>query len=467
MSISLRVESFLTAFCPSSSPLLLALSGGADSLCLFYCLLAYRERIGTSFHIAHVDHGWRSESQTEAEVLQKLALHYHVPFHLKTLNPSSLSGNLEAACRQERYAFFAALCQQYALQGVLTGHHQDDQAETVFKRVLEGSHWSKWEGLKAENWIQDVRVLRPLLEVSKKDIRLFLAKHAQQPFEDPTNQDERYLRARFRETIFPWLNQTFGKEVQKNFLLIREEAQELTDFFNLRLQPLLETPLKGPWGICLDLQKTLPATLLEIKYLLRLLVMQQGFFLSRPLIEQIAQALQQGQAHQLFVMGSHRLWVDRRRLFVLHPFSTQEELPSIQVKAGYSRWGNWEINVTEEYVVQSPSISSWQEAWQGHMEGYFPLENYYTLGFLSNSEKSIHLTPIKKRWSQAKVPAFLYSFFPLLWQNSAICGEFLTGKSSLSLKEKKSFWKINLNYIYRKAKGSCAFDETYFSEKQQ
>lgn len=452
MPISLHVESFLNAFCPSLNPLLLALSGGADSLCLFHCLLAYREKTGASFHIAHVDHGWRQESQVEAEILQKLAAHYHVPFHLKTLNPSSLTGNLEAACRQERYAFFAALCQQYALQGVLTGHHQDDQAETVFKRVLEGSHWSRWEGLQAESWIQGVRVLRPLLDVSKKEIRLFLVDHAQQPFEDSTNRDERYLRARFRETIFPWLNQTFGKEVQKNFLLIRKEAQELADFFNPRLQPLLEASLKGPWGICLDLQKTLPSTLLEIKYLLRLLVTQQGFFLSRPLIEQVAYALQQGQAHQLFVMGPHRLWVDRRRLFVLNSFSTQEEFPSIQMKAGNFQWGNWEINVTEECFVNTPSISSWQEAWQGHMEGYFPLENY-TLGFLSSFEISTHLLSIKKWWSQAKVPAFLYSFFPLLWQNSTICGEFLTGKSRLSLKEKKSYWKINLNYIYRKAKG--------------
>lgn len=450
MTIPLHVASFLNSFRLSSDPFLLALSGGADSLCLFHCLIAYRERTGIAFHIAHVDHGWRQESQAEADALQKLAVRYQVPFHLKTLNPAVLEGNLEAACRQERYVFFAALCQQYALQAVLTGHHQDDQAETVFKRVLEGAHWSRWTGLKTENWMHGARVLRPLLNVSKQEIRFFLAEHAHQHFEDQTNQDERYLRARFRETIFPWLNQTFGKDVQKNFLIMRDEAQELMDFFGQRLQPLLDSSLEGPWGICLDLQKTLPVTLLEVKYLLRLFVAQQGFFLSRPLIEQIARALQKGKAHQLFVMGIHRLWVDRCRLFVLNPFFKQQELTGLKMAPGNGLWGNWTVEMKEETLIETPLISSWQDAWRGHLWGYFPLEDY-TLGFLSDSDRAQNLIRMKKLWSQAKIPAFLYSFFPLLWQNSVICGEFLTGKSFLSLKEKKSYWKINLDYIYRKA----------------
>ena len=89
----------------------MALSGGPDSLCLFYCLLEYRKRYGTPIHIAHVDHGWREESRQEVEILQRLAGNNQISFHLKTLNPTLMKGNLEAICREERYAFFAELCE--------------------------------------------------------------------------------------------------------------------------------------------------------------------------------------------------------------------------------------------------------------------------------------------------------------------------------------------------------------------
>ena len=139
MSIFIQIENFLQVYCHSSSPLLLALSGGPDSLCLFYALLKYRNESNTPFHVAHVNHNWREKSVLEAQTLEQLASKHQVPFHLKILDPSLLRGNLEAACREERYQFFASLCQFNQFQGVLTGHHQGDQAETIFKRILEGA----------------------------------------------------------------------------------------------------------------------------------------------------------------------------------------------------------------------------------------------------------------------------------------------------------------------------------------
>jgi tRNA(Ile)-lysidine synthase len=453
MSVVSKVEAFLKTFCPSSSPLLLALSGGPDSLCLFYCLLAYRRRHGVPFHIAHVDHGWRPESQAEAQALQQLAHQYQIPFHLKKLDLTGLKGNLEAISREERYAFFAAISQQMKCQAVLTGHHQDDQAETVFKRILEGAHWSRWVGLKAENWINGVRIVRPLLGTSRKEIEQMLAQQERQGFEDPTNRHLQFLRARLRETIFPKLNQEFGKQVQKSFVEIGEEAQELVDYFESRLAPLLSQMRQGPWGMYLDLQANLPESLLEIKYLLRLVCAKLGFFLSRVIIEQAAIALQMGKADQCFVMGIRQIWVDRRRIFILHaPLPIQEagQLREISLESGCCFLGNWKGRMEEDIYFSSHRTTSWKEGWQGEVRTYLPLGSY-RLGFIEQlNDKRSHLLAIKKRWTQNKVPAFLSAYFPLVWETeTGICHEFLTGKPMVFLKEGMPCWRIDLTYLPR------------------
>lgn len=440
-----QVEAFLLTFCPSPSPVLLALSGGADSLCLFYALLVFRERHGKPFHIAHVDHRWRQESQEEAEALRELALQHQVPFHVKILDPSLLKGNLEAACREERYAFFAELCREIYFQGVLIGHHQDDQAETIFKRMLEGSHWSRWGALQPESWIKGIRILRPLLEITKNEIRQALSGENIQAFEDPSNRHFEFLRARLRETLFPRLNQEFGKRVQPSLIAIGKDAQELVHYFDARLTPLIEQSSQGPWGICLDLQSFMPKSLLEIKYVLRLLCKRQNFFLSRDIIQQAAQALQLGKANQLFAMGSHQIWIDRQRIFLLTFPLVVKESQSIKIVAGSHSLGNWKLSVIES-VYSAEESTSWQEGWEGWFKCYLPIGNYM-IGFKKSLDPEIlNRVAIKKRWSQAKVPAFLCNSFPLVWGKEGIYHEFLTGSPLFSLREGIPCFAIDLRH---------------------
>lgn len=449
MTIFSRLENFLKFFCSTSSPVLLALSGGSDSLCLFFCLLMYREKYSLPFHIAHIDHGWRPESAEEARILQQLALDYQVPFHLKTLDPKTMKGNLEAACREERYDFFAALCQQIDFQGVMTGHHQDDQAETIFKRILEGAHWSRWIGLKPESWKSGVRILRPLMGVTKREIQQFLSQRNQHPFEDPTNHQLHYLRARFRETIFPRLNREFGKQVEMSFINIGKDAQELACYFEERLVPLTHSLKEGPWGFYLNLQNTLPESLLEIKYLTRLLCTRQQFFLSREITEQVARALHSGQANRLFVMGSRQVWVDRKRLFILH-FPAAKENASREIGWGSSILGQWKVVLTEDIYTSTHLMTSWEEGWQGYLCGYLPIDDYL-VGFAHETvDLATDLKAVKKRWSQAKIPAFLSTYCPFVYQKTRICHEFLTGKTLIPLEEGMRCWKIELFHCSQK-----------------
>ncbi len=441
------IDHFLKQYCPSNQPLLLGLSGGADSLCLFHCLLACHQKYPFSFHVAHVDHGWRLESQAEVLELEKMAAFYGIPFHHKKLNPHTLTGNLEAACRVERYSFFKELCNIYAFQGVLVGHQADDQAETVLKRLLEGTHWSKLGALTPEVFIYGIRLLRPLLSISKKDIYLWLAKHHFTPFEDRTNRDSRFLRARMRQTLIPLLNQEFGKQVQQSLIHIGEEAQELRKYFDDRVAPLLSQIVRGPLGIYLDLQKSLPETELETKYLLRRLCEQEGFFLSRPLIELAVQLLRAGQANRTLTIGLKIIRIDRYRIFIsnsypLSPFDYSLLLP------GLLTIGNWRMEVKIiENPIQAPTMS-WQDGWQaGEWRTILPMDDYLWGPAISHASYRSKSHSISKWWTDHKVPAFLRSIFPVIWKGTTIYHEFLTGQSIRELKIYQNWVAVKVNFF--------------------
>lgn len=449
-----EVEKFLRQFCQTQAPLLLALSGGPDSLCLFYALVAFREKHSIPFHVAHVDHGWRPESASEAQILKTLCLDHRIPFHLKVLNPILLKGNLEAACREERYNFFAQLNCENDFQGVLTGHHQDDLAETVLKRLLEGAHWSRWGSLQQEINFLGMRLLRPLLRIAKREIQSALLEKNIQAFEDSTNHDPRYLRSRMRQSIFPQLNEQFGKDVKKSMIALSQDAIELNDYFYDRLAPLLKDLAIGPWGMALDLEANLPCSLLEIKYLLRLLCRRENFYLSRNLIEQAAVALQSGKANQNFAMGERRIHVDRKRIFIFSSFSfnddvKDDEIEVFKLSPGEFSLGNWTFKVSEE-IFHDQRCSSWKEGWKGSLQCML-LPGEYCVGYKKPMYREwINLAKIKKRWSQDKVPAFLYHFFPIIWQDKKIFHEFLTGRLWNNFSRGLPCWRVDVNHGIQK-----------------
>jgi tRNA(Ile)-lysidine synthase len=420
------VYRFLQAHCQSSQPLLLALSGGADSLCLFYCLLKCQRQLAFSFHVAHVNHGWRQESQFEAIELEKLCQKYQIPFHYRTLDPTLFKGNLEEACREERYRFFKELTNIYLFQGILLGHQADDQAETILKRLLEGAHWSTLSALTPLSYREEMRLLRPFLAISKKMIRAWLEKQQVVPFEDYTNEDPRFLRARMRQTLIPLLSQEFGKEIQRPLTLIGEEIQELKTYFDAKLDPLLAQIVKGPWGPYLDLTHCLPSSPLELKYLIRKFCKNEGINLSRPSLELATQLLQNNLANRSLVSGNRQIWIDRQKIFI--PYLQFIFEYSIDLLTGTHVIGNWKVDVMPISVPVAPT--NWQEGWKGHFMVSLPAKDLreYRLG-PSSPSASYHFKnqPLSKWWGDHKIPTFLRPMIPVVWKGNTVYHEFLTG----------------------------------------
>lgn len=310
----LSLKSFLAHHYDRSSPLLLALSGGPDSLALFYLLEKLRERASFPLHIAHVDHGWREESKNEAEQLEELALKRAIPFHLHTLTPPKQTFNLEERAREERLSFFSKLFSQLGPQAIFLAHTQEDQAETVFKRLLEGASLPNCRGMQMISEQEGMTIWRPLLPFKKTQLLDFLAKIGADPFIDSSNFDPRYTRVRLRQSILPIVEEEFGKNIQVNLARFGTEAHELNIFLNHYLAPYLARIEQKKGVSFLKLQESLPR--FALKGLVKQAAQQElGITLSRSMIEQIVEALETKKSNAVFRAKEKELIADRGTLF--------------------------------------------------------------------------------------------------------------------------------------------------------
>jgi tRNA(Ile)-lysidine synthase len=221
------VYSHLQQYEPNGS-LLLALSGGPDSTSIFYLL----RELSYPFEVAHYDHKWRSSSSKEKQSLQELCLQHAIPFHSETASIVP-KRNCEDFARNERLTFFSRLLKERShLKGVIFGHHADDQAETVLKRLLEGARLTNLKGLQPFSYHNDMAFHRPLLGTTKKEIVQWLEKRGITYFIDSTNLDESNLRGKMRAKILPSISQDFGKEVASNLVRLADQASELQFFID-------------------------------------------------------------------------------------------------------------------------------------------------------------------------------------------------------------------------------------------
>ena len=160
---------------------LVAVSGGPDSVALLHLLYELREEMELQLEVAHLQHGIRgAEAEEDARFVAELAEKLGLPLHLKTVDLPRIrsaagKGNLEELARVERYRFFAAVARERKLGKIATAHTQDDQAETVLMWLLRGSGLKGLGGMPPLHELDgtDIEsasrlfVIRPLLDVSQ------------------------------------------------------------------------------------------------------------------------------------------------------------------------------------------------------------------------------------------------------------------------------------------------------------
>jgi tRNA(Ile)-lysidine synthase len=297
-----EVLDFLKKNFSFKKPLLLALSGGPDSLCLFNICLEIKTSYPFELMIAHVDHGWRKESSQEAEQLKILCESFNVPFYLKKLEVTSQK-NLEDSCRQLRLQFFKELCRSLDCEATLLAHHRGDVAETVLKRIFEGSSFLRIASLKPIQFYEGLPLWRPLLQFSKGEIMAWNEKNGLQPFHDVTNLNPKFYRGKCRTQIIPFLKDAFGKEIEGNLSYLSDQILELNQHVEKEIQPFLNNIQKSAFETCLDLSHA-PDSIFLIKMILRSFFEKEGFFLSRQQLQRATDGIITSKTHLKFMIGA-------------------------------------------------------------------------------------------------------------------------------------------------------------------
>jgi tRNA(Ile)-lysidine synthase len=177
-------------------PIGVAVSGGPDSLALL--MLAHVALPGL-VHAATVDHGLRTEGRDEAAMVEKLCARLGVP-HATLAAEMTVTSNIQAAARERRYALLAGWAADKSLTCILTAHHLDDQAETLMMRLQRGSGLAGLAGIRATQ-ASPVPVLRPLLGWRRAELAAIVEQAGLEPVSDPSNEDERFDRARLRRRL--------------------------------------------------------------------------------------------------------------------------------------------------------------------------------------------------------------------------------------------------------------------------
>ncbi|MFD1926698.1 tRNA lysidine(34) synthetase TilS [Sporosarcina siberiensis] len=210
------------------SRVLIACSGGVDSVVLLHFIAMNRERWGVDVAAIHVDHMLRGEeSEEDGAFVRQLCDTYGIPFFGRRIAvPEILSksgGNMQAVCREERYSFFSEIMLANKYNVLVTAHHGEDQLETVLMQVTKGNIP---KGMPMKREINGGILTRPFLPVVKASLYSYAIEKKLEFREDPSNQSTAYLRNRFRQQVLPFIVAENPAVIENTLTITRKMAED-------------------------------------------------------------------------------------------------------------------------------------------------------------------------------------------------------------------------------------------------
>ena len=226
-----KVIEFLKKTIDKNTSLVVACSGGPDSMCLLDLVTKLKDELNLNIIVAHVNHKLRSESEEEAKMVENYSTENNLIFELLEIT-DYINGNFsEEDARKRRYKFFNEVIEKYHATALLTAHHGDDLIETILMRLTRGSNLSGYIGIKEISQNENYKTLRPLLSVTKDEIINYL-KENNVPYRlDKTNKELKHTRNRYRHVVLPFLKKENPK-VHEKYLKFSKELIEYDNFVN-------------------------------------------------------------------------------------------------------------------------------------------------------------------------------------------------------------------------------------------
>ncbi len=280
-----RVAQKVAEFCQKHSLLaqkdkiVIAVSGGPDSLCLLHLLVNFRAELGLTLTVAHLNHQLRGDdAQADEDFARKIATRWQLPIRVESCNVAALASqrkqSIEEAARQIRYAFLWRVASEIGADKIAVGHNADDQVETVLMHFLRGTGLAGLRGMQPFIDIASLRLtpndipmpsplpspklIRPLLEISREEIEAYCQEHNLSPRQDYSNQDTTFFRNRLRHELIPQLK-TYNPNIQQIIQRTAKVVAADTEILQAHLDQvwLLVATYESPEKIEFDLQKWL------------------------------------------------------------------------------------------------------------------------------------------------------------------------------------------------------------------
>ncbi|GAA5201679.1 tRNA lysidine(34) synthetase TilS [Microbacterium jejuense] len=241
--VRLAVRRALAVFEPGGT-VVVALSGGADSLALAAATAFEAPKRGLRAVAVTIDHGLQEGSVDAAAAASAAAGALGLEARVVRVEVTGAGGGPEAAARDARYAALrqAAIAEDAA--AILTGHTLDDQAETVLLGLARGSGATSLQGMAEASRLSEVLLLRPLLGVRRSTTRAACAAEGLAPWDDPHNTDPRFARVRVRETVLPVLEAELGpgiaEALARTAAQLREDAAAFDEMIDETIEDIVE-----------------------------------------------------------------------------------------------------------------------------------------------------------------------------------------------------------------------------------
>ncbi|MFC1920280.1 tRNA lysidine(34) synthetase TilS [Chloroflexota bacterium] len=229
--------------------LLVAVSGGPDSVCMLHILVKIREELDLKLHLAHLNHKLRgAESEADAEYVSGLARQFGIPATVEARDVKEYKDRerttLEEAAREVRYAYFAEVAESVGADRVAAGHTADDNVETVLLHLIRGTGTRGLRGLQPVSKWQSSKnslvIIRPLLESSRQETVEYCREHGLEPRIDSSNLSLSPLRNRIRLQLLPML-ESYNPQVAEALLRTARIAGDDLDALDAEVIRLRES----------------------------------------------------------------------------------------------------------------------------------------------------------------------------------------------------------------------------------
>lgn len=210
---------------------ILAVSGGADSLCLLNLFFKIKDDYELKLVVCHLDHSLRGEeSLRDSNFTREIARKYNLPFELAKKDVSKIAKeenlSIETCARMVRYDFFNSLLDKYPNSLLATAHNMNDQCETIIQRFMRGTSLKGLSGISPKR----DRFIRPLLAFKREEIEAYLKENKLSFVTDSTNLTDDYGRNKIRNNIIPYIEENFNESIIESLAHFGERIRQEDDF---------------------------------------------------------------------------------------------------------------------------------------------------------------------------------------------------------------------------------------------